>query len=256
MIFSPSQSLIVYPSDNLAAEMNQTKIKPLMAHIPQLKAELEKPRSFRADRYAFSNLVSYFQGAGAKIVSKSCKIVIGDETDQWPSIGNIDNLADLKKRTRSFNSSMCFLVCTPTNEHGNIWREFLKGSQGYWYLRCKGCNELTLRSCDVHNLQFESEYNEDLKQYIVKEDTIRLICPNCGHEHLEQDRAWMNINGGYIHRIPDKIKEHPTFQIGALASQLKSLSWKYIANAQLEAGKKADIETQMNFDNSIRRITL
>ncbi len=37
-----------------------------------------------------------------------------------------------------------------------------------------------------------------------------------------------------------------------MASQLKSLSWKKIANAQLEAGKRADIEVQTTFDNSIR----
>lgn len=63
MIFAPCQQLIVYPSDNLAAEMNQGKILPLMKHIPQLKLQLEKPRSFRSDRYAFSNCTSYFQGA-------------------------------------------------------------------------------------------------------------------------------------------------------------------------------------------------
>ena len=86
MVFAPSQSMIVYPSDNLAAESNTTKIQPLMKHIPQLKLELERPRSFRSDRYSFSNLISYFQGAGSKIVSKSCQIVIGDEVDQWPKI--------------------------------------------------------------------------------------------------------------------------------------------------------------------------
>lgn len=48
----------------------------------------------------------------------------------------------------------------------------------------------------------------------------------------------------------------PGFQIGALASQLPALSWKFIANAQLEAGKRADIETQTTFDNSIRRIAV
>ena len=116
MVFNPCQSLICYPSDSLAAESNSTKIKPLMKHIPQLKAELFKPRSFRSDRYAFSNLVSYFQGAGVKIVSKSCKIVIADELDQWQKLPNLDNLADLKKRTRSYDSSMTFLVCTPTVE--------------------------------------------------------------------------------------------------------------------------------------------
>lgn len=76
MVFAPSQSMIVYPSDSLAQETNVTKIQPLMKKIPQLKIELDQPRSFRSDRYAFSNLVSYFQGAGSKIVSKSCQVAI------------------------------------------------------------------------------------------------------------------------------------------------------------------------------------
>lgn len=101
----------------LAAESNMTKIQPLMKRIPQLKAELSKPKSFRSDRYAFSNLVSYFQGAGSKIVSKSCQIAIGDEVDAWPVIGKIDNVSDLKKRTRSYDSSIMFLVCTPSEEN-------------------------------------------------------------------------------------------------------------------------------------------
>lgn len=252
MVFAPCQSLIVYPSDNLASESNLTKIQPLMKHIPQLKAELEKPRAFRSDRYSFSNLISYFQGAGSKIVSKSCQVVIADEVDSWPVIGKMDNVADLKKRTRSYDSSISFLVCTPTEENGRIWKEFLKSSQGYWYLRCQHCAELTMRSCDIHNLQFESEYNEELKQYVVKPESIRLVCPKCGFEHTEDMKHVMNINGGYVHKIPTKLKEAPGFQIGALASQLPSLSWKNIANAQLEAGKKADIETQTTFDNSFR----
>jgi phage terminase large subunit GpA-like protein len=114
MVFAPCQSMIVYPSDNLAAESNMTKIQPLMRRIPQLKAELDKPKSFRSDRYAFSNLISYFQGAGSKIVSKSCQVAIADEVDAWPVIGKVDNVADLKKRTRSYDSSITFLVCTPS----------------------------------------------------------------------------------------------------------------------------------------------
>jgi hypothetical protein len=70
--------MVVYPSDDLAIENNLTKLKPLMRHIPQLKAELDKPRSCRSDRYSFSNLVSYFQGSGRRIVSKSAKIRVSD----------------------------------------------------------------------------------------------------------------------------------------------------------------------------------
>lgn len=194
MIFSPSQSLIVYPSDNLAAESNTTKIQPLMRRIPQLKAELDKPKSFRSDRYAFSNLISYFQGAGSKIVSKSCQVVIGDQCDAFPVVGKLDAIADMKKRTRSYDSSIMFLVCTPSEQNGRIWKSFLNSSQGYWHLRCKNCGQLTIRSCDIHNLQFESEYNDELRQHIVKQDSIRLVCPECKHEHVQTDKRWMNMN--------------------------------------------------------------
>ena len=252
MVFSPCQSLIVYPSDDLAVATNQTKLKPLMKHIPTLKDELQKPRSCRGDCYKFSNLISYFQGAGSKIVSKSCKIVVGDEVDAWEPPGNLDPVADLKKRTRSYNESICFLISTPTYQNGDIWQAFLQGSRGYWYLRCKGCNQLTMRSCDTNNLQFEADYDQKKRAGVVKPETIRLICPKCKHEHTEADKHWMNMNGGYIHEVPERIETDPSFQLGALASQLPSMSWKRIAKAQLEAGKTSELKKKEDFVHSIR----
>lgn len=251
-IFSPCQSMVVYQSDQDAVDANQTKLLPLMRHIPVLKAQLDKPRSYRSDCYRFSNLVSFFQGAGAKIVSKSCKIVVGDEVDAWPTINGIDNVRDLKKRTRSYDSSICFLISTPTIKEGRIWQQFLKGSQGYWHLRCKGCGQLTMRSCDVKNLQFESDIIEGVTDRVVRKDSIRLICPKCGYEHKEEDKKWMNQHGQFIHLVPQRQKTSPSYQIGGLASQLPAMCWQNIANKQLEAGKRAALDAQMEFDNSIR----
>ena len=252
MVYSPCQSLIVYPTDELAIATNQTKFLPLMKHIPVLKQELQKPKSYRSDCYKFSNLISYYQGGGSKIVSKSCKIVIMDEVDAVMPPPNTDPVADLKKRTRSYNSSICFLISTPTVSTGRIWKNFLKGSQGYWTLRCKGCGELTMRSCDIHNLQFESDYDQQIEERIVRPNSIKLICPKCGHEHTEADKNWMNVHGDYVHLVPERLIDAPSFQIGALASQLPSLNWTKIATAQLEAGKRADLDAQINFDNSFR----
>ena len=219
MCHNPCQSLIVYPSDDLAVATNQTKFLPLMKHIPILKQELDKPKSKKSDCYKFSNLISYFQGAGSKIVSRSCKIVVGDEIQAWPKIGNIDSVADLKKRTRSYNSSICFLISTPHYQKGPIWQAFLQGSRGYWYLRCKGCGELTMRSCDIHNLQFEADYDQKKRAGVVRKDTIRLICPKCKHEHTEADKKWMNINGGFIHQIPQRVQTDPSFHTGCCGAR-------------------------------------
>lgn len=176
----------------------------------------------------------------------------GDEVDQYQPPPNVNQIKEMQKRTRSYNHSIVGLVCTPTVENGSIWQEYLKGSQGKWYLRCKGCGELTLDSSQISNLQFESEYVEELKTYRVKKGSCILACPKCGYHHHYEDCRWMNINGGWIHKFPDVLDSCASFQFGALASQLKSLCWDYIAQQQLDAGKSSDIEMQMSFDNSIR----
>lgn len=185
-------------------------------------------------------------------MSKSCQLVLGDEVDQFQPPPNVNQIKEMEKRTRSYDHSIVGLVCTPTTENGAIWQQYLGGSQGKWFLRCKGCGNLTIDSADTNCLQFESDYDEERRTYKVRKGTPRLVCPICGHQHEEADRRWMNINGDWKHKFPDLLDTYPTFQFGALASQLRSLSWDYIAQQQLDAGKSSDIELQMSFDNSIR----
>ena len=215
---------------------------------------MERPRAYRSDRYAFTNCISYFQGSGTKVMSKSCQLVLGDEVDQYQSPPNVNQIKEMEKRTRSYDHSIVGLVCTPTTENGTIWQQYLTGSQGKWFLRCKGCNDLTIDSSQTSNLQFESEYVEARRTYKVVKGSCRLICPICGYQHTYDDCRWMNLNGGWVHKYPDLFDECSSFQFGALASQLKALNWDYIAQQQLEAGKTSDIELQMSFDNSIRGI--
>lgn len=246
-IFNPGLSLVVYPSDDLGIKINKEKLEPLMRKIPRLKAELDMPRSQKKDCYHFSNLKSYFAGAGSRITSQSARIRIADETDDFQDHeGKITSLHDIRKRARSFSDSMFYKVCTPTETSGNIWKEFLNSSQGYWHLRCQNCKQLSIRSADVHNLQWE------LKEDVIDEESLRLICPDCKHEHAESQKKEMNISGGYVHKVPALIGTHSGYQWGALASQWQSLSWINIAKAQMNAGKSAAYIDQIYLDNSIR----
>lgn len=117
MIYTPCNSLTVYPSDELAIDINQSKLKPLMSKIQILKKQMQGKRAVRSDRYKFSNFTSFWQGAGVKIMSRSCKIRIADEVDQWPVVGKLNNIEDLRKRGRSYSESMFLKVCTPTTEN-------------------------------------------------------------------------------------------------------------------------------------------
>ena len=252
MEHKPCSMLCVYPSDDLAADVNRTKYLPIVKHIPTLAAELERPRAARKDRYIFGASTMFFQGAGVKVMSRSCKIRVADEEDQYPVVKNLDAVEDLRKRGRSYSESLLYRVCTPTEKTGSIWRAFLAGSRGWWTLRCKNCEELTMRSCDFNNFQFESEFDDERGLYLVKPDSIRLICPECKHEHTEADKAWMNKNGAYVHEFPERKELRPSFQFGALASQFHIMSWERIAEKILECGKRSDIKAHYELDNSFK----
>lgn len=252
LFYYPGNFLIVYPSDDLAEDINRSKYEPLIHKIPELAAELEKPRSKRADRYILGNSTIVFQGSGRKVVSRSCSTVIADELSAWTPPPGVDSFEDLKKRTRTYRQSICYSVTTPSEDTNKSWKNFLEGSRGYWSLRCKRCNQLTIRSCDLYHLQFESTYDEKEDLYFPIEDSIRLVCPLCKHEHIETEKRWMNLNGAYVHEYPDRIRHYPTFQFGALCSQLPSFSWLSVATKILRSGKSADYVEQRDYDNSWR----
>lgn len=252
LIDKPCSNLCVYPSDEDAADINKTKYEPLVRKIPSLAAELARPFSSKKDRYIFGAATMFFQGAGKKIMSKSCKIVVLDEEDHYPVVGMLDAGEDARKRGRSYSESILYRVCTPTTEDGPIWKAFLAGSQGYWTLRCQNCGKLTMRSCDLHNLQFESYFDETRKIYLPVSGSERLICPECKHEHCESDKVKMNTTGAYVHRFPDRKDLQPSFQFGALASQFPFMSWSRIAAKLLECGKRADIKAHYELDNSFK----
>lgn len=251
-VYNNLQALICYPSLELAVETSNIKFIPLFKKIEQFKQQIEKPFAIRSDRLKLSNAVIYWQGAGSKIVSKSAKLVLGDQCSIWETPHNVNNINELKKRTRSYSECLQLFVSTPRYKQDHFWRQFLQGSQGYFFLQCQGCGKHSLRSCDIHNLQFQTVYNEELKQYVAIRGSQRLICPSCKYEHHENEKESMIKNGKYLHKFPDRIKDYPTFQAGVLASLLNVHSWGNIADIQLSSGKSATLEDFISFDNSIR----
>jgi hypothetical protein len=251
---APAPSLIVYPSAENAADTAADSFEPLMHGIPRLAMELSRPHAKRRNCYRFSSMSLYYAGGGADIISKPLKIVVGDEVDFWiQHADKVDNVRNLDKRGRTFPDALRVLVCSPTERGGIIAREFHDSSQGYWHLRCEGCGELTMRSADIFNMQWEMRsVDDDRENLSIIPESIRLVCPKCKREHFEKEKRQMNIDGDYVHAVPERLDEHEGYQWGALASQFHGLRWIEIAKAQLKAGRSANINDQKLFDNSFR----
>lgn len=249
-------SMIVYKSDEFARQMNETKFEPLIAKLACASDVLNQRENSRKDFYNIAGTRMYFQGSGRDIVGLDVQWRYADEVDFWEGSeaqdkeGRVNNLKNLEKRGYSFKENVFIKSSSPTVESGAITREFKKSSMGYWHLRCLGCGKLSMRSCDVHNLQWQNTEEDGLKSPIA--DSIRLICPECGHIHIEADKKEMNLQGAYIHRHPERFDIKQGYQAGALASLQPGHTWLMIAEAQLAASWKGDIESISFFDNSIR----
>ena len=251
--YNQLQALIAFPSLDLAVQTSNTKFIPIFKKIPQFREQIEKPFAIRSDRLKLSNALIYWLGAGgSRISSRSASLVIGDEVSIWETPNNVNQIDELKKRTRSYNDCLALFVSTPRYKQDHFWKEFLQCSQGYYYLRCQHCGQLTIRSCDIHNLQFETVYNEELKQYTCIRGSERLVCPECHFMHDESMKENMVKQGAYIHKFPDRVELNASFQCGVLASLLNVHCWSAIADIQLQSGKTAELSDYVSFDNSIR----
>ena len=250
----PAVSLIFYTSDVKAKMVNETKLLPLITNIPVFRSYLDLPNSCNASQYRLGPATINFGGVGARISSITSKYNVADELDDWVWRAGTNPLDDLRKRARAFSEGILCKVCTPkgTARQSRIWREFLNSSQGYWYLRCQHCGELTMRSCDIHNLQFELEEKKDEGVHpLPVADSIRLVCPVCKYEHTESYRRALVQQGAYVHRYPDRLN-NLGFQIGYLANLFPAGEWYKIAVAQVNSGRSSDEEAQRFFDNSFR----
>lgn len=250
----PGTCLIYYTSDEKARLANATKLQPIIRNVRELRPFLDLPNAETNREYRLGPAQIFFGGAGKRISSLSSQYNVADEVDDWLMRPGVDPLSDLRKRARAFSPGLLVKICTPkgSERQSRIWHEFLASSQGFWYLRCQSCGELTIRSCDIHHLQFALAEKLDKGVHALPvPDSIRLVCPKCGFRHTEEMKSAMIGEGAYLHRYPDRTNDLG-FQVGLLASQFESASWFNIAKAQVRAGKSGDEDAQRYFDNSFR----
>jgi len=267
--YRPGLSLIIYPNDQLCERTDDEKFRPLLKGVAEIRRELQRTYAIGEMCYRFPSFGStvYYCSAGSRITSLSVPLAIIDETDDVHRVkAKPSVVTDARNRLRAFTlpgmgGALLVKVCTPRFEEYDQWQEFLESSQGYWTLRCLSpdCKELTMRSCDIDNLQWDKELikGEDGTELIrIIPESIRLVCPKCGREHVESEKREMIISGDYVFRIPSLIGIHDGYQVGALASQQGAHAWLKIAEAREKAGRTGDLKDQRHFDNSVRGLPL
>lgn len=173
------------------------------------------------------------------------RFVLGDEVDSWPlRVGKDgDSVAVVEGRTKSFpQTKKVVRGSTPLiAESSLIAREYEKGDQREYYVRCLGCGEsqpVRWRVVDddtglqIGGIVWEIDPDNPAK---FLEDSVRWKCQYCGHLHREGDKVVLFLEEGYgadpgkgARWVPTAIPEHPnrrSYHAPALISPAGFQTW-------------------------------
>jgi len=105
-----------------------------------------------------------------------------------------NQLAQLEARTAASANYRIYLECTVTTEDGLVWHEYTHGSKGAIALRCPHCSGYVTPERD-HLVGWR-----EAQQELDARDAAHLVCPACGVQWSESDRAASHREAVLVHR--------------------------------------------------------
>lgn len=232
---------IIYQLPNGAAclKFSKTKLKPMLENTPALK-NLVSDASTRDGTN--TTLLKEFPGGTLFMLASNsssegrmvdARLVIVDEYDAHADeiSGEGSGLKIIKGRTASKGDrGKVILASTPQKKAvSKIYKEFLKGSQEFYYVPCPFCKFKQVLKWE--NFKYEKG----------NVDSIRLKCINqeCGALIEEKHKTWMmskEAGAEWIAHNPNRQnKKHLSFHISAFYSPAGFLSWRDICQEWFDA---------------------
>lgn len=247
---NPSPSMVVYPSDDLAKDVSNDKLKPAFRKSPSIR-ERFFANSSKELNLKFRGMSLYLRGAGApgKLASKAIKYLMFDEIDKMGGASKKEaspyNLA--KERTKTFKHTRKIYTCsTPTLKSNYVWTLHEEAEdQRHYQVPCPHCSEYI--EFKFAQIIFTDNEKKD-KSIAERAGTATYACQECGCEIKDSDKPRMIKEGRWV-SVKKKCLGKPksvSFWMNSLYSIF--VTWEDTAKEFLES--KDDPEKLQNFVNS------
>ena len=189
----PGVIMWVHPTEKVARKAVR-KTAPLATTGPLrgLFPDMTKPQrgqSIDEIRFRGGDLYTSWSNSPATLAGDTCSVVLCDEVDRFAdSAGDEgDPVALAVQRTQNFKERKIVLVSTPVLEGlSRIEAEFNESDQRRWETPCHACAEPFV-------FQWEHVHWE-----AKKPETARMVCPDCGYIHSEEERLEVMRGGRWI----------------------------------------------------------
>ena len=140
----PSPALWVMPTEGLARSFSETRLQPMFKSCKGMAEQMpDNPDKFKILEMHFKTCVFNIIGSNspAGVASRPVEVVICDELDKFASAtakeASAFSLA--LERTKAFPRKKHVLTSTPTLQNGDIWQQYLAGTQEKYHVPCPHC---------------------------------------------------------------------------------------------------------------------
>lgn len=247
---NPSPTMIIYPTDDLAKDTSNDRIKPSLTKTPEIAERFYKNASKELN-IKFRGMSVYLRGSNSpsKLASKPIKFLFFDEIDKMEGATRKEaspyNLA--KERTRTYTySKKIYTTSTPTIKTNYVWTiHEAADEQRCFYVPCPHCGEyIVLRWKQIH---FRDDENGELTNEERVKDAV-YVCQECGSGITDKDKIKMLRKGEWRDTKKTCVGKarRVSFWLNALYSRF--LTWSEIALEFLNS--KDDPDKLQNFVNS------
>ncbi len=246
----PGPTMIVYPSDDLAKDISNDKLKPAFRLMPKIKKQFYE-NSSKELRLKFKTMTIYLRGAGSpsKLASKAIKYLFFDEIDKMGGASKKEaspySLA--MERIKTFKSQSKVYACsTPTLKTNYIWQLHDNADEvREYFVPCPECGEKI--RLEFKQIKFCEDPEKTMSPY-ERAQTAKYICPECGCVIMDKDKPRM-LRAGEWKTVKKRGVGNPKtvgFRINSLYSIF--VTWAEVAEEFLKSYE--DPEMLQNFANS------
>lgn len=251
----PSPTMIVYPNDDLAKEISNTRVKPALRLIQAIRKIFRETAS-KEQELRFSTMTLYLQGSGspAKLASRPIKYLFFDEVDklEGASKKEASPFSLALERTKTYRPREKVYACsTPTLRTNYIWQLHDSAEEvKHYFVPCPHCGSMI--ELLWSQVRFDSDDDGKMSPS-ERAATAVYICQECGCEILDSDKPAMLRDGRWqtVKRRGNGKATSVGFWINSLYSIF--LRWSdaveefLLANEDAKAG---DTDRLQNFVNS------
>ena len=247
---NPSPTMIVYPTDDLAKDVSNDKLKPAFRKSPSIRERFYENQSKELG-LKFKGMNVYLRGANSpsKLASKAIKFLMFDEIDKMGGASKKEaSPYDLAlERTKTFKHSKKIYSCsTPTLKDNYVWKLHESAEeQRHYFVPCPHCGEFI----ELKWIQVIFDKDKESKLTIAERAaTAKYVCQECGCIIEDREKPKMLRNGQW-RSINKKCIGKPktvSFWLNSLYSIF--VTWEDMAKKFLES--RNDPDELQNFVNS------